>query len=156
MKTSKLQKAFLMAAALLLAIGLVGCSAGSSPGDRAPAQDSLSQEQESQENGESGASTSIASGVITAPDSASQKLIYTGSMEIESEQFEEDYQLLKDQIAAMGGYLSGEYVSGTAPTAYGDSGRYAQITARIPADQFTPFLNYADDQMKLVKKNIEL
>ena len=94
MKTSKLQKAFLMAAALLLAIGLVGCSAGSSPGDRAPAQDSLSQEQESQENGESGASTSIASGVITAPDSASQKLIYTGSMEIESEQFEEDYQLL--------------------------------------------------------------
>ena len=66
MKTSKLQKAFLMAAALLLAIGLVGCSAGSSPGDRAPAQDSLSQEQESQENGESGASTSIASGVITA------------------------------------------------------------------------------------------
>lgn len=156
MKTSKLQKAFLMAAALLLAIFLAGCSAGSSPGDHAPAQDSLSQEQESQENGESGASTSIASGVITAPDSASQKLIYTGSMEIESEQFEEDYQLLKDQIAAMGGYLSGEYVSGTAPTAYGDSGRYAQITARIPADQFTPFLNYADGQLKVVQKNIEV
>lgn len=51
MKTSKLQKAFLMAAALLLAIGLVGCSAGSSPGDRAPAQDSLSQEQERRKTG---------------------------------------------------------------------------------------------------------
>ena len=55
--------------------------------------------------------------------SASQKLIYIGEMEIESEQFEADYAALKEQVSAMGGYLAGETLSGTEPVAYAASRR---------------------------------
>lgn len=88
--------------------------------------------------------------------SASQKLIYIGEMEIESEQFEADYAALKEQVSALGGYLAGETLSGTAPVAYGDAGRYGQLVARIPTEHFQTFLDDADSRMNVVRRQVDV
>ncbi len=66
-----------------------------------------------------------------------QKLIYTGNIEVETQQFEDDFQMLKQKVSEMGGYLSGESVSGTVPVAYGDPGRRGELTARIPTEKIS-------------------
>ena len=88
--------------------------------------------------------------------SDSQKLIYIGEMEIESEQFEADYAALKEQVSAMGGYLAGETLSGTAPVAYGDAGRYGELVARIPTEHFQAFLDDADGRMDIVRRHVDV
>lgn len=77
-------------------------------------------------------------------------------MEIESEQFEADYAALKEQVSAMGGYLAGETLSGTAPVAYGDAGRYGELVARIPTERFQAFLDDADSRMDIVRRHVDV
>ena len=85
-----------------------------------------------------------------------QKLIYTGNIEVETQQFEDDFQMLKQKVSEMGGYLSGESVSGTVPVAYGDLGRRGELTARIPTEKFQQFLDETAGQLDVVYKNIDV
>lgn len=157
MKKRWMHKGFALAAVLVLAAAMLfGCAAqksaqysygGADYDSSAPAENS----------GEISAGESgILGGMGSGAASASQKLIYIGEMEIESEQFEADYAALKEQVSALGGYLAGETLSGTAPVAYGDAGRYGQLVARIPTEHFQTFLDDADSRMNVVRRQVDV
>ena len=104
MKKRWMHKGFALAAVLVLAAAmLLGCAAqksaqysygGADYDSSAPAENSG--EISAEESG-------ILGGMGSGAASASQKLIYIGEMEIESEQFEADYAALKEQVSALGG-----------------------------------------------------
>ncbi len=157
MKKGWMPRGFLLLAALVLAAAvLFGCAAqkgaqysysGADSSPEAPAENAGSViDVGSQEGGIAG----------MGAGSASQKLIYIGEMEIESEQFEADYAALKEQVSAMGGYLAGETLSGTAPVAYGDAGRYGELVARIPTERFQAFLDDAGSRMDIVRRHVDV
>ena len=157
MKKRWMRKGLLLTAVLVLtAAMLLGCAAqksaqysyGGDSGPSAPAENAGdSAEMSSQE---------IAGIAGLGAASDSQKLIYIGEMEIESEQFEADYAALKEQVSAMGGYLAGETLSGTAPVAYGDAGRYGELVARIPTEHFQAFLDDTDGRMDIVRRHVDV
>lgn len=157
MKKRRMPRGLLLTAVLVLtAAMLLGCAAqksaqysyGGDSGPSAPAENAGdSAEMSSQE---------IAGIAGMGAASDSQKLIYIGEMEIESEQFEADYAALKEQVSAMGGYLAGETLSGTAPVAYGDAGRYGELVARIPTEHFQAFLDDADGRMDIVRRHVDV
>lgn len=72
-----------------------------------------------------------------------RKVIKTGTVSIETDRFDEHYEYIRSQIAALGGYVENSYVSGRVPASYGDSGRYSTITARIPEESFEAFMTAA-------------
>ena len=157
MKKRWMPRGLLLTAVLVLtAAMLLGCAAqksaqysyGGDSGPSAPAENAGdSAEMSSQE-------VAGIAGMGAASDS--QKLIYIGEMEIESGQFEADYAALKEQVSAMGGYLAGETLSGTAPVAYGDAGRYGELVARIPTEHFQAFLDDADGRMDIVRRHVDV
>ena len=154
MKAKYLRKISMLAALLLLGLWASSCAAQKTVSDHSAAGQAPSSEV--QENGAAPEQEYVGKSVAVNQEGAPQKLIYTGTVEIRSEQFEEDCRLLKEQVLALGGYLSGELVSGTAPVAYKDAGRYAEITARIPTEKFQPYLDYAEGQMNVVHKQISV
>ncbi len=160
MKKRWMHRGMILAAALVLAaVMLLGCAAQKSAQDSYGGADYYSGGSAPAENAEGAVDMSAEStvqGGMQPNASASQKLIYIGEMEIESEQFEADYAALKDQIAAMGGYLAGETLSGTAPVAYGDAGRYGELVARIPTERFQAFLDDADGRMDIVRRHVDV
>ncbi len=68
----------------------------------------------------------------TVPKNNSAKLIKRYSFEYETEQFDDAYGYLLELIGQFGGYVSDSRVSGT-------SGRYLELTARIPAKESDKF-----------------
>lgn len=160
MKKRWMHRGMILAAALVLAaVMLLGCAAQKSAQDSYGGADDYSGGSAPAENAEGAVDMSAEStvqGSMQPNASASQKLIYIGEMEIESEQFEADYAALKEQVAAMGGYLAGETLSGTAPVAYGDAGRYGELVARIPTERFQAFLDDADGRMDIVRRHVDV
>ena len=70
-----------------------------------------------------------------------RKLIYTSEYTIETKSFEADYNAIIAALEASGGFLSGENTYGMKPEEYGDSGRHAELTLRIPVESYKTFLN---------------
>jgi len=71
------------------------------------------------------------------------KLIYTAEVNLNSYDFDGDWQCLMDKIRELGGYVESSSISGTAFTAEGGSGRYGWITARVPQEQYQGLTDYA-------------
>lgn len=69
-----------------------------------------------------------------------RKLIYTSNYTIETKQFEKDYNSIIAAIDAAKGFLSSEDTYGTKPEVYGDGGRTARLTLRIPVGSYSDFL----------------
>lgn len=149
MKGKSRRNICLLAALLLAGALLFGCAAGKSEqGAAAPGQSANG----AQDIGMTEESTAVR----PEQKNASQKLIYTGNIEVETQRFEEDFRLLKQKVSDLGGYLSAESVSGTAPVAYGDPGRRGELTARIPTEKFQQFLDETNGQLDVVYKNINV
>ena len=54
----------------------------------------------------------------------------------------------------MGGYVQYGNVWGTKPEVYGDSGRTAELTFRIPAEQAEAFLTFAEGNGEVVRQSV--
>ena len=76
-------------------------------------------------------------GNITA--NTQRKLVYSASYTIETEKYTDDYARIIAAAKKYNGYISGENSYGTAPEEYGDSGRTAELTVRIPVESYTAF-----------------
>ena len=146
----------LLAVLVLTAAMLLGCAAQKSAQYSYGGDSSPSAPAENAGDSAEMSSQEIAGIAGMGEASDSQKLIYIGEMEIESEQFEADYAALKEQVSAMGGYLAGETLSGTAPVAYGDAGRYGELVARIPTEHFQAFLDDTDGRMDIVRRHVDV
>lgn len=79
----------------------------------------------------------------------SEKIIYTGSVSLQTTAFDETLAALEATVAEIGGFVESSSVSGNTRT-YSDGttavvDRWAYYTVRIPADQFSSFLTAAGD-----------
>lgn len=77
----------------------------------------------------------------------SEKIIYTGSVSLQTTAFDETLAALEATVAEIGGFVESSSVSGNTRT-YSDGttavvDRWAYYTVRIPADQFSSFLTAA-------------
>lgn len=70
-----------------------------------------------------------------------RKIIYTADYSISTENFDSDYNKVLAALESANGYLSSENTYGTRPEEYGDSGRSANFTLRIPIQNYANFLN---------------
>lgn len=75
-----------------------------------------------------------------SPDYGGHKVIRSADMTIETRIFEEDIAHIKQKAAELGGYVASSNISGKVPSSYGDSGRNAQISLRIPQERLEPFM----------------
>lgn len=79
--------------------------------------------------------------------SLSEKIIYTGNLNIQTTAFDETLSALESAVEQIGGFIESSSVSGNTRT-YADGttavvDRWAYYTVRIPADQFNSFLSTA-------------
>ena len=82
------------------------------------------------------------------------KVISTYEMELRTDAFDSHYEALVSKAKAMGGYVQYGNVWGTKPEVYGDSGRSAELTFRIPAEQAEAFLTFAEGNGEVVRQSV--
>lgn len=82
-----------------------------------------------------------------------RKLIYTSYYTIETKQFDRDYNAIIAAIDVSGGFLSSEDTYGTKPEAYGDAGRTARLTLRIPVGSYDTFLAAVEGVGNITQKS---
>ena len=82
-----------------------------------------------------------------------RKLIYTSNYTIETKTFDNDYNAIIAAIDTVNGFLSSENTYGTKPEVYGDSGRTARLTLRIPVDHYDAFLSAVEGVGNITAKS---
>lgn len=76
----------------------------------------------------------------TAQSYGGHKIIKNANLGLETREFDIHVAHIKERAAQMGGYVASSNISGRKPQAYGDSGRYASLTIRIPQESMETFL----------------
>ena len=71
-----------------------------------------------------------------------RKIVYYGTVSAQTTNYEEDYNAILAKVEALGGYVQNVSSSGTKPEDWQDSGRYAEMTLRVPSEYFSEFMNY--------------
>ncbi len=86
----------------------------------------------------------IASGTSgTVPTDANyggHKIIRTADISMETREFDTHIAYIRQRIETLGGYVGSSNINGKEPVNYGDAGRNAYISARIPQGQLETFL----------------
>lgn len=77
-------------------------------------------------------------GSILEPD-ANRKIIYYGSFQIRTKNFDTDYDTIIASLKELGGYIQDSSVNGEKPVDWRDDGRYASLTVRVPSKNFDAF-----------------
>jgi flagellar basal body-associated protein FliL len=77
-------------------------------------------------------------GSILEPD-ANRKIIYYGSFEIRTKDFDADYESVVATLKELGGYIEESSIYGEEPEDWQDSGRYATLSLRVPSKNFDVF-----------------
>lgn len=84
--------------------------------------------------------------LVSANTDSSRKIIYTADVSIESKDFAADNSSLKKLVSSNNGYFESTDKSGSAENA----DRYANYTVRIPADNYSDFMDSVGDIGSLV------
>ena len=82
------------------------------------------------------------------------KIIATYTLELNTDEFDTQYEYLLSIAEDMGGYVQNGEVWGTKPETYGDSGRSAELTFRIPSGQAEQFLNLAGNAGEVQRRSV--
>lgn len=90
---------------------------------------------------------------LTKVEDTSRKLVYTCDFQINTSEFEKDYNNIIISIEKSGGYIENEYTEGTPPTTTNDYGRYSSITARIPVENYNMFTSVVSGIGTVTSKN---
>lgn len=133
---------------ILVLVLLSGCASGNSAvytADKSAAQeDSAAIEYPADSEGWYGEEeSSEATSDTSSRNYGGHKVIMTASLGLETRAFDEDLAVLKQKAETLGGYVANSDISGKKPESYGDSGRNASLTFRIPKEQFDAFLESA-------------
>ncbi len=164
----KLNKKSLLALfAALLLLFAAGCSAGAqnnATADSAPSAPNASYQEigemdmgsgaasESAPSGETGGL--LADGALLWEDAdPSQKMIYTVSIEGETHDFDGAVSGLTGLAAELGGYVEASEQYGRVPTSWGESGRNAYLTLRLPTSGLTEFLQRANELIDIYSQS---
>ena len=83
-----------------------------------------------------------------------RKVVYTGTIEASTKNFDEDYQKIMGSLEEAGGYIESASVYGTKPEDWQDSGRTASLTIRVPSDKFDAFMTMLNGIGKNISSSI--
>ena len=104
------------------------------------------------ESGGAGSSIDYDSSILE-PD-VNRKIVYYGTVEAQTTNFDEDYDAIKTQLVALDGYVQYSSVSGTRPEDWQDTGRFAQITLRVPNDRFDDFMKFLGEMGETLSSSV--
>lgn len=138
--------------AFVLVFLFSGCSASNDAAGGADGGDFLNEDittetasntvtPETDKGWDSGAGQDAASGQDM--DYGGHKIIKTASLGLETRTFDEMLASIKERVSEMGGYVERSDISGKEPENYGDGGRNAFLTLRIPQEKMESFLEAA-------------
>lgn len=151
--------------ALFMALGLAvlsGCGAASSGGSirtetaaAATAETAASYDAAMPEEAAVEAAAGVAdSAPLSHPDVSGRKLIRDVHLSMETDDFDSLMDRLSQQIAGAGGYVESSSISGRSlRQRSSESGRYASMTARIPADRLDSFLDTMETQSNVTYRS---
>lgn len=91
----------------------------------------------------------------TDGEARTQKVIRNASMSLETKTFDESLQSLTETVDQMGGYIQSTNVEGKKPEQWGDSGRYAYLVARIPAERLDEFLGGVSQSFSVISQSTD-
>ncbi len=103
-----------------------------------PAYDSASREEADEEAAPAQEAGLNYDGSILQPD-VNRKIVYYGSFQIRTKNFDDDYGNLLAFLEELGGYIEESSIDGKKPEDWQDSGRYAYLTLRVPSKNFSDF-----------------
>ncbi len=72
--------------------------------------------------------------------SVNRKIVYNGSIEANTKEFDKDCDAILSTLQTFGGYVENSYIRGTKPEEWNDEGRDAQMTLRVPNSKFDSFI----------------
>lgn len=83
--------------------------------------------------------TGIDNGSVLQPD-VKRKVVYNGSLETKTKNFDSDYNTIMNTLIADGGYVQSSNITGTKPETWQDAGRSASMALRVPSSKFDSFI----------------
>ncbi len=125
--------------------------------DMAPAEEAVWEEEAYYEKEEGALTTSEKPAEADSSAPASEKIIYTADVSLESTEFDSAVEALEALVSELNGYVENSNVSGT--TRYNADGttrvvnRYAYYTVAIPSGSFNEALNRAGTLGNVVSKS---
>ena len=141
----------IVAAALLAALLAAGCSARSNTADVLTEYSMPSEPQAAAAEHESAAydasyALSASAEAVKRSEAAGEqyggrKVILTYEIRLETDAFDSLLAALKERLEAAGGYLQSSYIDGKKPEVYGESGRTATLSLRVPAEGAEAFFS---------------
>jgi preprotein translocase subunit Sec61beta len=84
-----------------------------------------------------------------------RKIIRNASLNLETRNFDEDLEYIRNFADELGGYIGTSSISGRKPEAYGDSGRSARFEVRIPQNNMEAFIAGARGRATVVSESTE-
>ena len=105
-------------------------------------------------------SSSAASGILQHSENVSDKLIYSGSITIQTLDYEKTVESIHARIVNAGGFIQYEDETDGNDTWYYSSSsnkagtRYAQIQARIPSEQFSSFMDELSQDGQVMNRHV--
>jgi hypothetical protein len=127
----------------------VGMDLGKNEAESPAEEQTVAQSEES-----GGQGVILDSAISILEPSVDRKIIYTGSIETRTKNFDEDYKKIRDSLIEAGGYIENAYVYGTKPQDWKDEGRYAEITLRVPSDKFDALMSMLNGLGKNISSSI--
>lgn len=144
-------RAWILLAVLIMTLS-AGCSGQAASGNAAPTPAPGSAAEPDYSKLEDGADLTggvdAGSGEKTGtalPVDPNRKLIRSGELEIESLAFEQSLSKLDLLLAKLGGYVETSSIVGTSKISFGQQLRSAELTVRVPSEQYDAFLKGSAD-----------
>ena len=153
-----------------LALGMAACGGAASSGaypaasaakeeyayesyDYAAAEEAIAEEEEYAEDAKTVA--------LRAPEKFSEKLVYSGSITIQTLEYDETSGNIHKKIEAAGGFVQNENESNGNTTWYysgktSASSRDLYIQARIPAEKFQTFMTSLEEEGQVMNKQVNV
>ena len=140
----------LMAAMLAILLLFAGCAANKN--NATSSDESMSERPQMAVEGSGEAAYDASYGLSASPEEVKQaddaqalyggrKVIMTYDIRLETDGFDALIVALKERLTAMGGYVQNSYIDGKEPEFYGDSGRTATLSLRVPAEKAEAFFS---------------
>jgi len=98
-----------------------------------------------------GVSSGMGSDSVSIP--TDRKLIFRANYAIETTEFDADYDFILAELDKVGGYAQNAWVNGTKPVEYGDSGRYAEMSLRVPIKSYDAFITALEGVGNVLSKS---
>lgn len=160
--------------AVIIAISCIACSGNSGKADYTAAYDSnyyyepaaaeMAYDEEARTGGfginssaQNAKAASTSNSTNNMPDESARKLIRDANLTVETKEFDNLINSLEGQIRSFGGYIESMSQSGNSYSysSYSKtSHRYANVHARIPADQLDAFLSVMDGMGNVTHKGL--